>query len=296
MTTGKSNESPLHVCNERLDEFPSGYRYHTIVWQRGWAFPEHTHKDFCELVCGLKGSFHHRINGRETVQQARAIRLIRQRDVHRLYGRHFSFANISFATGRLLDVERFAQQPGLAETLLSADAPPLATVPARDWRAYQRTLEQLAMRMFDPGGRSLFAEFLLTTVTRYLAPPGTPDPAVDLPDWLSATLARLAEPNNPQPALADLVRQSGRCHEHFTREFTKRLGMSPVHYLARRRIERAARLLATSNLKTSVICQSCGFDSESHFFRQFRRWKGMLPSAYRRTMSSQYLCAPGSGL
>jgi transcriptional regulator GlxA family with amidase domain len=68
--------------------------------------------------------------------------------------------------------------------------------------------------------------------------------------------------------------------------------MPPVHYLTRLRIERAARMLATSNLKTSVICQSCGFDSESHFFRQFRRWKGMLPSAYRQTMGSPGILAP----
>jgi AraC-like DNA-binding protein len=291
MSTGKSNESPLHVCDERLDKFPSGFRYHTIVWYQGWEFPEHTHKNFCEIVCGLKGRFQHRINGQETVQQAREIRLIRQTDVHQLYGREFSFANISFAPDRLLDLERFAKLPGLAQTLLAADTPPLATVPARDWRAYQRTLEQLATQMFEPGGRHVFAEFLLTTVTRYLAPPGTPDPAVDLPDWLRATLARLEVPNDTQPTLTELVRRSGKCHEHFTREFSRRLGLTPACYLTRRRIERAARLLATSNLKTSVICQSCGFDSESHFFRQFRRWKGMLPSAYRRTMGSPGILA-----
>jgi transcriptional regulator GlxA family with amidase domain len=95
-----------------------------------------------------------------------------------------------------------------------------------------------------------------------------------------------------QIPLAELVRRSGKCHEHFTREFAKHVGMPPVHYLTRLRIERAARMLATSNLKTSVICQSCGFDSESHFFRQFRRWKGLLPSAYRQTMGSPGILAP----
>lgn len=69
--------------------------------------------------------------------------------------------------------------------------------------------------------------------------------------------------------LEELVRLSGKCHEHFAREFAKRLGMTPARYLARHRIERAARMLAKSNLKTSVISKACGFDSVSHFFRQF---------------------------
>jgi AraC family cel operon transcriptional repressor len=146
--------------------------------------------------------------------------------------------------------------------------------------------------MFDPGGRHVFAEFLLTTVTRYLAPHTNPDHNVDMPDWLRETLAQLEEDRDGQIPLAELVRRSGKCHEHFTREFSKRLGLTPACYLTRLRIERAARLLATSNLKISAICQSCGFDSESHFFRQFRRWKGMLPSAYRRTMGSPGILAP----
>jgi AraC family cel operon transcriptional repressor len=292
MTTEKPDKVPLHVCDERMDEFQAGYRYHTIVWHCEWQFPEHTHKNFCEIVCGLKGRFQHRINGQETVQQAREIRLIRQSDVHRLYGREFSFANISFSPDRLLDLERFARLPGLADALLAAGTSPVATVPARDWQAYQRTLAQLATQVFEPGGRHVFAEFLLTTVTRYLAPHTNPDHKVDMPDWLRETLAQLEEDRDGQIPLAELVRRSGKCHEHFTREFSKRLGLTPACYLTRLRIERAARLLATSNLKISAICQSCGFDSESHFFRQFRRWKGMLPSAYRRTMGSPGILSP----
>lgn len=70
--------------------------------------------------------------------------------MHRLYGREFRFANISFSPSRLLDLERFAKLPGLTDTLLAADTSPIARVSAHDWRAFKRTIEQLATPLFSP--------------------------------------------------------------------------------------------------------------------------------------------------
>lgn len=52
-------------------------------------------------------------------------------------------------------------------------------------------------------------------------------------------------------------------------------------YLARRRLERAESLLASSDLKVAAVARAVGFADEKYFHRWFRRWRGMTPSVFR---------------
>jgi len=48
------------------------------------------------------------------------------------------------------------------------------------------------------------------------------------------------------------------------------------------RMQKAAKLLATSRLSVKQIMALVGYDNKSHFVRHFRRLFGQAPSEYRK--------------
>jgi len=68
---------------------------------------------------------------------------------------------------------------------------------------------------------------------------------------------------------------------NFAQRFAACVGESPMRYLARCRILRAAQLLDAERLTVSVAMQSVGYESESSFTKAFQRHLGCTPAAYR---------------
>ncbi len=260
----------------------AGYSVHKIVGRRTWSFPEHGHDGFGELVCATAGSFRNTINGLEYTQEAGNVIFVRSSDVHSLAGSNFSYVNVIFQSDWLVRMEHFVQSPGLAESLLGAARPPQATIRPSDRAEYERALNRLLANSTSAYGRRLFARFLLMIVTQYLSPPAVPGLSSNLPAWLVETVSWISRNRERLPSLADIIRHSCRCHEHFTREFSRHMGMPPSLYLANLRIDRAAEMLVTTNYKTIDICHAAGFENESYFYRLFRERKKMTPRAWRQ--------------
>jgi AraC family transcriptional regulator len=70
---------------------------------------------------------------------------------------------------------------------------------------------------------------------------------------------------------------------HFARVFKSTLGISPMAYVAARRVERAKCMMIDSAESLADIALSCGFADQSHFSRQFRRAVGVTPGQWRRS-------------
>ena len=51
-------------------------------------------------------------------------------------------------------------------------------------------------------------------------------------------------------------------------------------------LEKAEKLLATTDYSLSVISRTCGFSSSSYFSQTFKKITGVSPSCYRRTSKS----------
>jgi AraC family transcriptional regulator len=82
---------------------------------------------------------------------------------------------------------------------------------------------------------------------------------------------------------------------HFARLFKHSTGLSPHRFVVRARIERAARLLETSNLPIGDIGRLVGFRSPSHFSTVFRRLTNVTPRGHRgRYLRSSGLDEEGS--
>lgn len=63
--------------------------------------------------------------------------------------------------------------------------------------------------------------------------------------------------------------------------FRRFYGESPIHFLIRTRLERAAQLLAYENLSIKEIAQESGFMDQLYFSRQFKKAFGKSPREFR---------------
>ena len=81
--------------------------------------------------------------------------------------------------------------------------------------------------------------------------------------------------------VADLARAAGMSTDRLERAMRRSLGTSPKQYLIRRRAERAAMLLATTDRSIAAVAADCGYYDQSQLTRQFRSHAGMTPSEYR---------------
>lgn len=78
-----------------------------------------------------------------------------------------------------------------------------------------------------------------------------------------------------------LSRESGFSERHLARVFRENLGISPMAYYQRRRIQHACWLLMHTDQSVTEIAHGLGFSDASHFIRYFHRERGESPKSYR---------------
>lgn len=82
----------------------------------------------------------------------------------------------------------------------------------------------------------------------------------------------------------DLARTVGVHPAHLTRGFRTHFGISMGNYLRRLRLDWATRELVRSESSLASLALAAGFADQSHFTRFFKRYTGLTPDVYRRTM------------
>jgi AraC-like DNA-binding protein len=60
------------------------------------------------------------------------------------------------------------------------------------------------------------------------------------------------------------------------------VGIPPMHYLAKWRMQVASELLGRGNSNMASVAAEVGYESEAAFSRAFKKMIGMAPSAWRR--------------
>ncbi|HTR71517.1 MAG TPA: helix-turn-helix transcriptional regulator [Mycobacteriales bacterium] len=83
--------------------------------------------------------------------------------------------------------------------------------------------------------------------------------------------------------LADEVHLS---RSQLARAFDATVGMSPMAYLRRMRVERMARLLTSTDLSIAEAARMVGWKHQFHASRCFHAHYGISPTEYRRRQSA----------
>lgn len=82
-----------------------------------------------------------------------------------------------------------------------------------------------------------------------------------------------------------LATLSGMVHmteEAFSRFFSRTMQKPLFTFLNEYRINMASKMLIETDMQVTEISFACGYDSPPFFFRQFRKFGGMTPAAYRK--------------
>ncbi|MDQ1423431.1 MAG: hypothetical protein QOD72_929 [Acidimicrobiaceae bacterium] len=132
----------------------------------------------------------------------------------------------------------------------------------------QTVARWLVMYMRRPGGQSQFA-------TPVWSPPAQRPAVRAAQDVIHAQ----PEADLRVPVLAALVGMSAR---HFSREFTRQVGMAPGQYIEQVRLETARRLLESEPITVVVAARRAGFGSAETMRQAFVRRLGIPPDDYRR--------------
>jgi AraC-like DNA-binding protein len=107
--------------------------------------------------------------------------------------------------------------------------------------------------------------------------------------WLGAladeNIARALDLIHREPSrrwtVAELAEQVGMSRSSFALRFKTLVGLSPVEYLARWRIQAAGRTLRSTDRTVYSVATEFGYGSESAFSNAFKRVTGTSPARYR---------------
>jgi AraC-like DNA-binding protein len=82
-------------------------------------------------------------------------------------------------------------------------------------------------------------------------------------------------------SVSALAKDVGASRSALAERFARLVGLPPMRYLARWRVQLAARMLVDSDAKVARVARGVGYDSEAAFSRAFKQIAGASPAAWR---------------
>jgi serine phosphatase RsbU (regulator of sigma subunit)/DNA-binding GntR family transcriptional regulator/AraC-like DNA-binding protein len=82
--------------------------------------------------------------------------------------------------------------------------------------------------------------------------------------------------------LDEMAESAGLSTGHFSQMFRKSTGETPHQFVLRLRVERAKEMLRDADARVLDVAVACGFKTQQHFARVFRRMCGASPTEYRQ--------------
>jgi AraC-like DNA-binding protein len=86
--------------------------------------------------------------------------------------------------------------------------------------------------------------------------------------------------------IEDLARQSGLSRSALAERFTSLVGIPPMQYLAKWRMQIASGLLSGGSTNIATVAAETGYASEAAFSRAFKKVVGVPPAAWRRRLET----------
>lgn len=187
--------------------------------------------------------------------------------------------------------------PGAYRPLLEG-LPRLLHIPLGESRAATLVRELLRVGVRESVDESPGAESMLAKVAELLFVQAIRTYVESLPPggtgWLAAARDRVvgramallhASPAEDWSVEA-LAAKAGASRSVLAERFVSLMGQPPMAYLARCRLQRAARILQTTQRSIVQTALEVGYESEAAFNRAFKRGFGLPPAQYRRRLAT----------
>lgn len=147
------------------------------------------------------------------------------------------------------------------------------------------TLEAL-MNLYRGGNSTLQedirASVLLTELMSYCIQAAGMSTGCRIPDYVMDARRYIDLHYARRITLEDLSHSLSINKFYLQKLFKRCIGLSPNEYLIHTRLTRAKQLLRTSSRPIGQICRDVGFQNVGHFISLFKRYEGIVPSAYRQ--------------
>jgi AraC-like DNA-binding protein len=105
---------------------------------------------------------------------------------------------------------------------------------------------------------------------------------------------RITENPGEIPSVTDMAREAHCSLAHFSRVFKRVAGQSPELFAMHARLHRAERLLRETDLSVGEIGLAAGYRDLFFFSRQFKKFRGVSPLAFRRQAARERVDASGT--
>jgi AraC family transcriptional regulator, dual regulator of chb operon len=237
----------------------------------------HSHADFHELVCVVRGQGWQQVAGQRQALRRGDLVLVRPQDAHDFGARRdgeFQFINIAFPSERWRAFADFAGVAAAAAWDL-APAPVLATDASGE---VQQTMEHMLAAYQDTSTALDVIGLWAAVIPVLQAAAGGSDIR---PAWLVRACAAMRSEENLREGLPRLLQLASVSHGHLARSMSEHFGCRPVEFVNQVRLSHAAALLATTGEPIGRIAGRAGFSSQSYFDRLFHARYGKTPRAYR---------------
>lgn len=101
-------------------------------------------------------------------------------------------------------------------------------------------------------------------------------------DPLAGRIENLVRASLPAaPSLDEMAARLGLSPRTLSRRITQALGMPPMRFIQKIRMESAVHLLQTTRLSVEAVAHEVGFEDASALYRLMRRHTGQAPSAFK---------------
>ena len=154
--------------------------------------------------------------------------------------------------------------------------------------ALQLEAEMLAPSLFGPSYGETISALLSLHVQRHYAGITTANNLTSttfnsakkkaLQDYIMANL-------HTELSLDEISQVVSMSKFHFARVFKNTLGIAPHQYIFLARMQLLETLLTESDAPLNLLAEKVGFSYSNNLVRAFRKFKGMTPMQYRKSMT-----------
>ncbi len=129
-----------------------------------------------------------------------------------------------------------------------------------------------------------YMEILIVRLMRNISLAMSPVPVEKRASRQCAVIRRYIDTHYKEPLNLDVLAQQAHVNKYYMAHvFKQEYGVSPIQYLAQRRIEESKYLLRETDMSLSQISRVLGFSSASYFSQSFCKMTGMAPIEYRKS-------------